>query len=71
MRRRSDDALETPIASLIDVVFLLIIFFVVTIELDRQVFNENIILAFSPHAVEISSPFYSLGSKISQRQKNP
>lgn len=34
---------------MIDIVFQLIIFFVVTTELDKQVFSQNIILAKSPH----------------------
>ena len=39
---------------MIDIVFQLIIFFVVTAEMDRQVFNERIILAFSPHGPAIA-----------------
>lgn len=45
MRRRADDSVETPIASLIDVVFLLIIFFVVTAAVEKDVVDENIQLA--------------------------
>jgi biopolymer transport protein ExbD len=43
---------------MIDIVFQLIIFFVVTTELEKQKFNEQIILAFSPHgpAIEKRDP---------------
>ena len=43
---------------MIDIVFQLIIFFVVTTELDKQRFDERIILAFSPHgpAIEQRDP---------------
>ena len=45
MKRRSSETLETPIASLIDVVFLLIIFFVVTAAVEKDVVDESIRLA--------------------------
>lgn len=45
MRRRADDSLATPISSLIDVVFLLIIFFVVTASVEKDVVDESIRLA--------------------------
>jgi biopolymer transport protein ExbD len=45
MRKRSEGGLETPIASLIDVVFLLIIFFVVTAAVEKDVVDESIRLA--------------------------
>ena len=43
---------------MIDIVFQLIIFFVVTTELDKQRFDERIILAFSPNgpAIEKRDP---------------
>ena len=45
MKRRAEHAVETPIASLIDVVFLLIIFFVVTAAIEKDVVDETISLA--------------------------
>ena len=44
-KRGSHDSVQTPIASLIDVVFLLIIFFVVTSSIDKEVVDESIRLA--------------------------
>jgi len=58
MRQREQDQIETPVASLIDVVFLLIIFFVVTATIDRDVVDDTISLAqarFSP-AVDKKDP---------------
>ncbi len=58
MRRRPQEELETPVASLIDVVFLLIIFFVVTATIDRDVVDDTVRLAqarFSP-AVDKKDP---------------
>lgn len=57
-RKRSDDGVETPIASLIDVVFLLIIFFVVTAAIEKDVVDETINLAEAKHvpAVEEKEP---------------
>ncbi len=40
---------ETPISSMIDIVFLLIIFFVVTASVDKEIEDEKVILAESPH----------------------
>ncbi len=40
---------QTPISSLIDVVFLLIIFFVVTAAQDKEIQDEKVILADAPH----------------------
>ncbi len=45
MRNRTDTGVETPIASLIDVVFLLIIFFVVTASIEKDIVDESIRLA--------------------------
>ncbi|MBN2451458.1 MAG: biopolymer transporter ExbD [Lentisphaeria bacterium] len=53
MRRRFDETLETPIASLIDVVFLLIIFFVVTAVVEKDVVDESIRLAQAKHVAAI------------------
>ena len=41
------DQSEIPIASLIDIVFLLIIFFVVTTEFDKEIIDDSISLAES------------------------
>jgi len=49
MRQREAETLETPIASLIDVVFLLIIFFVVTASIERDIVDESIRLAQARH----------------------
>lgn len=58
MRRRGDEGVETPVAALIDVVFLLIIFFLVTNNIDRQIVDESINLADAKYAsaVEKKSP---------------
>lgn len=58
MAKRSTEEVGMNMTPMIDIVFQLIIFFVVTLELDRQVFNENIILAFSPSgpAIEKKDP---------------
>ena len=58
MRARDDAPLETPVAALIDVVFQLIIFFVVTAAVDRDVVDESIRLAQAKYvpAVEKSDP---------------
>ena len=45
MKKRSGESLETPVAPLIDVVFLLIIFFVVTAAVEDEVIDETIQLA--------------------------
>jgi biopolymer transport protein ExbD len=47
---KSQDSVETPIASLIDVVFLLIIFFVVTASVERDLTDESITLAQAKYA---------------------
>lgn len=58
MRERGDDTLETPITSMIDIVFLLIIFFVVTASIDKDVVDDNIKLAQAKAApaVETTDP---------------
>ncbi|MEA2011767.1 MAG: biopolymer transporter ExbD [Verrucomicrobiota bacterium] len=43
--RRQDDSIEPPVSSLIDVVFLLIIFFIVTANMDEEVLDMTIKLA--------------------------
>lgn len=50
MKRRSRPEGSTPVASLIDVVFLLIIFFVVTAAAEKEVVDETIRLAQARYA---------------------
>jgi biopolymer transport protein ExbD len=59
MRKRGNDKIETPVASLIDVVFLLIIFFLVTANLDKQVVDNEVQLADARYAKEVekTNPF--------------
>ncbi len=45
MKKRTEESLGTPTSSLIDVVFLLIIFFVVTAAVEKDVVDESIRLA--------------------------
>lgn len=45
MKHRSEETLETPITSMIDVVFQLIIFFVVTAAQQKDIVDENVKLA--------------------------
>ncbi len=56
-----DDCAETPISSMIDVVFLLIIFFVVTAAVDKEIEDEKIILSEAPNGrpatTKIANPF--------------
>jgi biopolymer transport protein ExbD len=47
MRRNKDESAEIPLSSLIDVVFLLIIFFIVTANLEQEVVDLQIKLADS------------------------
>jgi biopolymer transport protein ExbD len=54
MAKRSTEEVGVNMTPMIDIVFQLIIFFVVTVDLDRQVFNESIKLAFSPNGPPIT-----------------
>lgn len=47
MRRNKDETAEVPLSSLIDVVFLLIIFFIVTANLEQEVVDLQVKLADS------------------------
>ena len=47
MKKQIDEKVETPITSMIDVVFLLIIFFVVTSAIDQEAVDTSIVLAKS------------------------
>ncbi len=49
------DMAEVPISSMIDVVFLLIIFFVVTAAVDKEVSDEKIVLAEAPHGKPVNT----------------
>ncbi len=53
MRTRDDSVLETPVSALIDVVFQLIIFFVVTAAVDKDVVDESFRLAQAKHVAAI------------------
>ncbi len=53
MRRSREEGVETPIASLIDVVFLLIIFFVVTAAVEKDVVDESINLAQADYVAPV------------------
>jgi biopolymer transport protein ExbD len=48
-KRSQVDEAEVPISSMIDVVFLLIIFFVVTAAIDKEIEDEEVKLADAPH----------------------
>ena len=58
MARKSTEEVSVNMTPMIDIVFQLIIFFVVTTELDKQRFNESIVLAYSPNgpAIEQQDP---------------
>jgi biopolymer transport protein ExbD len=58
MAKRSAEEVGINMTPMIDIVFQLIIFFVVTTDLDRQVFNESVMLALSPNgpAIEKRDP---------------
>ncbi len=49
MAKRSTEEVGVNMTPMIDIVFQLIIFFVVTTELEKQVFDQSIRLAQSPH----------------------
>jgi biopolymer transport protein ExbD len=55
MKHRPQESVETPIASLIDVVFLLIIFFVVTAAVEKDITDETIKLAQAKHVMPVES----------------
>ena len=45
----SEEAASVPISSMIDIVFLLIIFFIVTATLDKDMQDESVLLADAPN----------------------
>lgn len=53
-RMSNDETAEVPISSMIDVVFLLIIFFVVTAAVDKDAEDEKVILAEAPHGKPVT-----------------
>ena len=58
MKQRQDEVLETPITPMIDVVFQLIIFFVVAAAQQKDIIDENVVLAQASHvpAVKKNEP---------------
>jgi len=52
-RREEQDVADIPISSMIDIIFLLIIFFVVTAALDKEVEDEVVKLSKAPHGKPI------------------
>lgn len=48
-KKREVQEAEVPISSMIDIVFLLIIFFVVTAAIDKEIQDEKVELASAPH----------------------
>ncbi len=56
--KRNDEDLQTPITAMIDIVFQLIIYFVVTSAVDKDMVDETIKLAEASHspAVETTDP---------------
>lgn len=53
-RKNEQKDADVPIASMIDVVFLLIIFFVVTAAIDKEIEDELIILANAPNGKAVT-----------------
>lgn len=53
-KKQQQEEADIPIASMIDVVFLLIIFFVVTASIDKEVDDEKIALADAPHSKPVA-----------------
>ncbi|MFA6928974.1 MAG: biopolymer transporter ExbD [Lentisphaeria bacterium] len=56
--KRNEEELQTPITSMIDIVFQLIIYFIVTSSVDKDMVDETIKLAEATHspAVETTDP---------------
>jgi len=48
-RPMTEEAASVPISSMIDIVFLLIIFFIVTATLDKDMQDESVLLADAPN----------------------
>ena len=54
--KRNDEELQTPITAMIDIVFQLIIYFVVTSSVDKDVVDESIRLAEASHSLPSKPP---------------
>jgi len=54
MRKQASHDVEVPISSLIDVVFLLIIFFVVTATIEKAIVDESIRLAHASNSKPVA-----------------
>ena len=52
-RTMTEEAASVPISSMIDIVFLLIIFFIVTATLDKDLQDETILLADAPNGRQV------------------
>ena len=52
-RKAAPKEADVPIESMIDIIFLLIIFFVVTASMDKEIQDENIKLTSAPHGKPI------------------
>ena len=52
-RKKAPKEADVPIESMIDIIFLLIIFFVVTASMDKEIQDENIKLTSAPHGKPI------------------
>jgi biopolymer transport protein ExbD len=48
-RTKNEEEADVPIESMIDIIFLLIIFFVVTAAMDKDIQDERVKLATAPH----------------------
>jgi biopolymer transport protein ExbD len=48
-KRKEQEEASVPISSMIDIIFLLIIFFVVTASIDKEIEDEQVTLAAAPH----------------------
>lgn len=48
-KERAQEEASTPLSAMMDIIFLLIIFFVVTASLDKEAQDEKVELANSPH----------------------
>jgi len=55
MKARDNDSLETPMTQMMDIVFLLIIFFVVTANVDQDVVDEAVKLAQAKYAPAVET----------------
>lgn len=48
-KHRKQEEANTPLSAMMDIIFLLIIFFVVTASMDKEAADEKIMLAEAPH----------------------